>query len=80
MDNNAINMINKIWEMSGDSLADKILDYCETYDQDEREVGEILAQSADFKKMLYKDCLKNHIIKDDDMKKHLGKTEAIEAW
>ena len=80
MDNNIVDLINRIWEMGGDSISDKILDYCETYDEDEREIGEILAQSSDFKSILYKDCLKHHIIKDDDLKTHLSRTEKIEAW
>jgi len=80
MNNSIVDLINKIWEMNGDSLADKILDYCETFGEDEREVGELLAQSPDFKKILYKDCLKNNIIKDDDLKAHLSRTEKIEPW
>lgn len=80
MDNDIVEVINTIWEMEGASIAEKILDYCETYDVDERELGELLTSSPDFKKLLYKDCLKHNLIKDDDFKEHQKRTEKIEAW
>jgi hypothetical protein len=43
------------------------MDYCETYDQDPQEIGDILQESEDFKNLLYKDCVKNHIIKDSEL-------------
>jgi len=64
MNNELITLVNKISQMAGDNLVDKIMDYCETYDQDPQEIGDILQESEDFKNLLYKDCVKNHIIKD----------------
>jgi hypothetical protein len=54
--------------MAGENLVDKIMDYCETYDQNPQEIGDILQESEDFKKLLYKDCVKHHIIKDSEIK------------
>lgn len=80
MKNNIVEIINTIDGMSGESLADKILDYCETYGKDEREIGELLQESDDFKKLLYKDCIKHHSIKDEDYTDKLRKTEEITPW
>ena len=80
MNNNIVEIINDIWKMSGDSISQKILDYCETNDIDERELGELLEESEDFKKQLYKDCIKNNTIKDEDFKSKQSKTEEIVPW
>ena len=63
----AIKLINKIFEMNGSSLLEKILDYCETYDEDPQEIGEILEEIKEFKDILYRDCVKKHIIKNEEI-------------
>ena len=75
-----INLIDIIYTMHGNSLAEKILDYCETYDKDPKEIGDLLEESEDFKELLYRDCLKHNIINDDDMEKDIDRTEEIEVW
>ena len=80
MDNELVSILNKIFEMSGVSLSEKILDYCETYDQDPQEVGDLLEESKDFKKLLYRDCVENNIIKDEIFLDHLNETEIINEW
>jgi len=80
MNNNIIELINDINEMHGESLSEKILDYCETYDKDPQEIGDLLEDSQDFKDLLYRDCVKNNIIKDEDLEKFLDKTEDLDIW
>jgi hypothetical protein len=67
MDNEIITLINKISMMNGNSLLEKIVDYCETYNQDPKEIGDILQESEEFKNILYKDCVKNNIIRDSNI-------------
>jgi hypothetical protein len=67
MNNELITLINKISTMNGNNLLEKIVDYCETYDQDPQEIGDILESSDEFKKLLYKDCVKSNIIRDLDL-------------
>jgi hypothetical protein len=59
-----VELVNKISEMEGINLLEKILDYCETYDEDPQEIGDILQESEEFKDLLYLDCVKHNIIKD----------------
>ena len=59
-----VQLVNKISEMEGNNLLEKILDYCETYDEDPQEIGDILQESEEFKDLLYLDCVKHNIIKD----------------
>jgi len=80
MQNNIIELINDISNMYGDSLSEKILDYCETNNKDPKEIGDLLEESKDFKKLLYHDCVKNNIIKDEDLETFLNKTEDISIW
>lgn len=80
VENDVISLINKIWDMEGESLSQKILDYCETYDFDELEIGEILSQSQDFKKMFYRDCVKNHLIEDEKLKETFTTPTVSDEW
>jgi len=73
---NIIETVNKISQMNGNNLLDKIMDYCETYDKDPQEIGDFLQASEDFKNLLYRDCVKNHIIKDSNMVIH----ESPDVW
>jgi hypothetical protein len=66
--NNPIELINFIYKMEGNTLLEKIMDYCETYDQDPQEVGEFLEEIKEFKNLLLKDCVKNNIIRDSTVK------------
>ncbi len=80
MNNELIGTLNKIFEMSGNSLVEKILDYCETYDVDPQEMGDLLEESKDFRELLYKDCVENNIIVDEVLDKRLNVTQTIEVW
>lgn len=80
MDNDFLKVFNDISKMSGASLVEKILDYCETYDKDPQEVGDFLEDNKEFKKLLYDDCVNNNIIKNSKYKELLNRTEHIEEW
>ena len=80
MNNNIVELINDISQMYGDSLSEKILDYCETNNMDPKEIGDILEESKDFKELLYRDCVKNNLIKDESLDTLLNKTEDIDIW
>jgi len=80
MNNDFLEIFNKISKMSGDNLVEKILDYCETYDKNPQEVGDFLEDNKEFKKLLYDECVNNNIIKDPKYKESLNRTEHIEEW
>jgi hypothetical protein len=79
MNNEIITLINKISNMNGNSLLEKIVDHCETYDVDEKELGDILNESEEFKDILYNNCVKHNIIKDKILKDSFRKSD-IEEW
>jgi hypothetical protein len=66
--------------MSGDNLLEKMVDFCLTFNIDERELGDILETSKEFKLMLYKDCVQSNIIQDEYLKKQLERSEKLEEW
>ena len=66
--------------MYGNTLSEKILDYCETFDKDPRHIGEILSESENFKFMFHIDCTRYNIIKDDLLKQRLNSTITIDEW
>ena len=80
MDNEFLKILNEISLMSGDTLLEKILDYCETYDKDPQEIGDILEENKEFKKLLYDNCVENNIIRNPEYKKIIQRTEEIEEW
>ena len=80
MNSEIVNILNEISNMSGESLTEKILDYCETYDIDPQSIGDILEDSEDFKNMLYRDCVKYNIIRDTDLEIFMEKSETITPW
>jgi len=80
LDNNFLELFNKISSMSGESLVEKILDYCETYNKDPQEIGDFLEGNKEFKKILYDDCITNNIIKNPEYKQFIERTEEIEEW
>ena len=73
LENKIPELLNEIYKMEGNSLIEKILDYCETFDIDVKEIGDLLEESENFKNILYRDCVLNNIIKDKEMRKHLNK-------
>jgi hypothetical protein len=72
-------LINKISEMEGNNLLEKIIDYCETFDEDPQEIGDILSECESFKDILLRDCVKNHIITlNKDIK--IDIPQEVEEW
>lgn len=80
MDSDIVKLINKIYKMHGDSISEKIIDYCETYDEDVQEIGDMLSESEDFKQMMYRDCVKYNIIRDKHLVEKQNTTEEIDIW
>jgi len=76
MNNGIIEIINKISNMNGNNLLDKIMDYCETYDINEQALGDLLQENEDFKNILYRDCVKHNIIKDSKIEVNKN----LEIW
>ena len=79
-ENSIVQLLNVISTMHGSTLAEKILDYCETYDKDIRFVGEYLAESENFKHLFHIDCVNGNMIKDELYKIHLKEMENIDEW
>ncbi len=75
-----LNLFNNIGKMHGNSLLEKILDYCDTYDEDVQEIGDILESNKNFKEILYDDCVNSNIIRDPKYKKIINRVEKIEEW
>jgi len=75
-----IEIVNKISEYDGDTLIDKMLDYCETEDINIKELGDMLEDFEDFKRLLYKECVNVNLIKNPLLKKELHNTEDLEIW
>lgn len=80
MNSELIELINKIYEMEGVSLSEKIIEYCDVYDRDVQEIGDILGESEDFRRVMLNDCIKNNIIKEDMLKTIIERTETISVW
>jgi hypothetical protein len=76
MSNDIVSLINKISEMTGETILEKMLDYCESYDKEPQELGDLLQENEDFKKLLYRDCVKHNIIKDSTVQI----PEDLEKW
>ena len=58
----------------------KILDYCETYDVDVQEIGDILEEDNSFKTFFYNDCLTHNSMRDDDYNQRITKMEELDVW
>ena len=78
--NDFLKILNIISSMEGNSLVEKILDYCETHDEDPQEIGDYLEDNKEFKKILYNDCINNNIIRNQEYKMILNRTEKLEEW
>lgn len=63
-------LLNKVYEFirthkkSGITLVDLILDFCDMYNDDEVEIGEIISKDKYLKKFIMVECKRNNIIKD----------------
>jgi len=75
-----IEIINEIYKISDGSLSEKILEYCHRNDLNPQELGDILYESEDFKKVLYRDCVVNNIIQDEVLDDKSKRTQEIFKW
>ena len=77
---NDIELLNQIQEFEGETILDKILSYCEKYDKEIQEIGDILSENEIFKKTLWIDCVKNNTIQDEWCKNKLDNIEKFDEW
>jgi len=64
-------MINEIYKTQGDSLLEKILNYCSKEDIDIQEIGELVQQNKTLKRKLWFDCVENNTIRDPKLKEKI---------
>ena len=80
MNNDLVLLINDIYKIDNENILDKIIEYCDVNDLDIQEVGDILSESEDFKNILYKDCVKSNVIKDEVLSNKMKRTQKIFKW
>jgi uncharacterized membrane protein YoaT (DUF817 family) len=69
--------IENILSMPSESIASKVIEFCEEYDYDISEVLEVFDDKK-IKELLYTDSVTHHFIKDDELKKILDKR--LDTW
>ena len=77
---NIVKLINEINKMPEDSLLEKMISYCEQTDTDPQELGDIFAESEQFKRKLWISCVEFNQIKDDLLSDKLNLIEDIDEW
>ena len=80
LENTISQLLDEIDKLPGDSLLEKILSYCEENDIDPKEIGDMLSDSEQFKRILWIDAVGNNQIKDELLKNKLKETKDLEAW
>ena len=75
-----VTMMNDISKIQEDSLLEKIATYCEQNNYDEQEVGDVLAESEQFKRKLYVDLVHKNVIKDAGFTKKDNLCADIDEW
>ena len=75
-----VEIINEIYKIPDGSLSEKILEYCHRNELNPQEMGDILYESEDFKKVLYRDCVNHNIIQDEVLDDKAKRTQKIFKW
>ena len=78
--NNITDLVNKIQDIEGDNLLEKMISFCEKYDYNPQELGDLLTESETFKRKLWIDCVKNNIIIDKFLSDKLNSVEDFDEW
>ena len=73
-------ILNKIDDMCGESLLDKMIDFCETYDINPQFLGDILEEDSKFKEMLHNDCVCHNSIEDDALTRKTEIMQDLDVW
>jgi len=73
-------LLNEIAKMCGNSLLEKMLDYCETKEVDPKWLGDLLSEEKTFKEMLYIDMVKHNQMRDPLFKKKLLGHFELDEW
>jgi hypothetical protein len=72
-----LNQINLIPE---DSLLERIISYCEENELNPQELGDSLAESEQFKRVLWINAVENNQIQDVLLKNKLKETLDLDEW
>lgn len=80
MNDNIAELLNKIHTLPEETLLEKIISYCEEHDLDPQEVGDRLAESEQFKRVLWIDAVEHNQIQDKLLKDKLRQTEDFDVW
>jgi len=75
---NITELLNRIHDIPEDTLIEKIVSYCEETDTDIQEIGEILGESEQFKRVLWIDAVNHNQIQDAPLKNVLQ--DELDSW
>jgi len=73
-------ILDEVNAFFGDSLSQKMVNYCEYHNIDPQELGDFLSEDKQFKKIIYFDAVKHNEIKDEYLKEQLNSTTDLEEW
>ena len=73
-------ILNLISNYYGNSILEKMLDFCETNDIEEQFLGDILSEDKEFKELLHNDCFMSNAVKDNILHLKDNRTECLNIW
>lgn len=80
MRDNIVEILNEIQEFPEDSLLEKMISYCEMKDIDPQELGDMFAESDQFKRKLWINCVEAFQIKDVLLQDKINSIEDLDEW
>ena len=73
-------VLNEIQATPGDSLIERMLSWCTENDFDPMELGEMFANSKQFKRVLWIDAVEHNQVQDFQLKDLLHETKELDVW
>jgi len=73
-------ILNEIGKYYGNSLLERMVDFCETEDVDPQFLGDILSEDKSLKDLLHNDCAISGSIIDIDIQHRNETMEDLEIW
>ena len=80
MTDNLVEILNEIHKLPENNLLEKMSSYCEMNDIDPQELGDMFAESDQFKRRLWVNCVENFQIKDELLQDKLQSVEDLDEW
>jgi len=77
---NIIELLNDIHKIPESSLLEKLISYCEENDILPQELGDILGESEQFKRVLWINAVQNNQIHDTPLQNKITSTEELDEW